>query len=241
MVAGVTVLWMVMTPGIVSVLASLPPFNADNAPALRGALSLERVRADAPLVALLLAPTRWVLGPFVAGLVPNGTWAGRLAATAWPLILIVAHNEWVVRSQTRFEEATLERSRRQAAKGDAAARFRKVRQRRRQEAPFTLTPVGHPETAIVWKNLMLAHRTRLVWAVGVGTAAFGVAAVVVGAWLVLQVRVADMPLIAWQLPLLGLTAVIPLVIIVWLLTRFGGVLWDRLDPSAELLGAGRSS
>ena len=421
-VAVLTLVWMVITPGIVSVLAALPPFDAETGAAWGDAVSLERLRADAPLVALLLAPTSWVIGSIVVGLVPDGTWAGRLAATAWPLMLIVAHNEWVVRSQTKFEEATLERSRRQAAKGDASARFRRVRQRRRLEAPFTLAPVGRPETAIVWKNLMLAHRTRLVWAVGAGTAAFGVAAVVVaftglpdwliaimtvagalglgitplvaghqwrndlrtdllrldvlrtwpidgwrlftsqvappavvatlyaaaagglllvagvaastaaasrmmlvsprlaaslgvsqvtllllglatllplaaavaclsatlqnllallwpswiqlgqrrngsaahigqgmltglglllalavsllpggllvGGWLVLQLRVADIPLMAWQLPLLGATAVMPLAVIVGLLTRFGGVLWDRLDPSAELLGAG---
>ncbi|MDA1094709.1 MAG: hypothetical protein O3A25_15760 [Acidobacteria bacterium] len=424
-VAGVTVLWMVMTPGLVSVLASLPPFDADTMPALRTALTLERVRAQAPLAALFLAPARWVLGPLVAGLTPQVTWVGRVAAMAWPLLLIVVHNEWVVQSQTRFEEATLERSRRQAATGDAASRFRRVRRRRRQQAPFTLRPVGRPEIAIVWKNLMLAHRTRLVWVIGAGAATFGLAAIVVtftglpdwliatmtiagaiglvvtpmvaghqwrndlrtdllrldvlrtwpidgwrlfasqvappaivatlyataagglllvaglaasatdassmvlvppglaaslgvspvtllllglatalplvavvatlsatlqnllallwpswiqlgqhrngsaahigqgiltglglllalavgllpgallvGAWLFLQLRVADLPLTAWQLPVLGTTAVIPLVVIVGLLTRFGGVLWDQLDPSSELLGAGRTS
>jgi hypothetical protein len=61
----------------------------------------------------------------------------------------------------------------------------------------------------------------------------------IGTWLFLQLRVAELPFIAWQLPLLGMTAVIPLAVIVWLLTRFGGVLWDQLDPSAELLGAER--
>ena len=66
-------------------------------------------------------------------------------------------------------------------------------------------------------------------------------AVLVGAWLWLQLRVVEIPLIAWELPVLGLLAVIPLVVIVGLLTRFGGVLWDRLDPSAEILSAGAGS
>ena len=66
-------------------------------------------------------------------------------------------------------------------------------------------------------------------------------AVLVGAWLWLQLRVVEIPLVAWELPALGLLAIIPLVVIVGLLTRFGGVLWDQLDPSAEILAAGGGS
>ena len=62
-------------------------------------------------------------------------------------------------------------------------------------------------------------------------------ALLVGAWIFLQLVVADLPLVAWQLPLFGLTAVVPLVVIVGMLTRFGGVLWDQLDPSVELLNS----
>ena len=62
-------------------------------------------------------------------------------------------------------------------------------------------------------------------------------ALLVGAWMFLQLAVADQPLVAWQLPLLGLTAVVPLAVIVGMLTRFGGVLWDQLDPSVELLNS----
>ena len=412
--ALVACVWVLLVSGIASVVTPLSGLSTDGAATLQGALSLERLRADAPLFALLLTPTRWLVGPIFGGLVPNAPLVGRLASAAWPLLLVIVHNEWVVRSQTRFEEATLERSRRQAAKGDAAARFRKVRRRRRQQAPFTLGPVGRPETAIVWKNLMLAHRTHLGFAIAAvvvastglpewliaimtvaGTVGLGVtplmaghqwrndlrtdllridvirtwpidgwrlftsqvvppamvatlyaagaggllliagiaattpgasgtvllppdlaaslgvsqltllllglatllplvAAVaalsatlqnllallwpswiqlgqrrtgsaahigqgmltglgllvalavgllpgglLIGTWLFLQLRVAELPFIAWQLPLLGMTAVIPLAVIVWLLTRFGGVLWDQLDPSAELLGAER--
>lgn len=424
-VAIVSGAWMLLVSGIASAATPFLEFGVDGGAALRGSLSMDRLRADAPLFALLLTPTRWLLAPVFGGLVSTVSLAERVASAAWPLLLLVAHNEWVVRSQTRFEEATLERSRRQATKSDAAARFRKVRQRRRLHAPFPLGPVGRPETAIVWKNLMLAHRTPLGFAVGAGASAVAVAAVIVastglpewlivimtvagavglgvtplmaghqwrndlrtdllridvirtwpiegwrlftaqvvppatvatlyatgaggllliagiaattpgtrdivllppdlapalgvsqltllclglatvlplvaaiatlsatlqnllallwpswielgqrrtgsaahigqgmltglgllaalavgllpggllvGAWLFLQLRVAELPLVAWQLPLLGLTAVIPLAVIVWLLTRFGGVLWDQLDPSAELLGAGRAA
>ncbi len=424
-VAGIALMWILLAPGIASIVTSLPGLSADIAPALRDALSPDRIRGEAPLLALALTPTRWVLGPFFAALAPDTPLAARLASAGWPLLLLIAHNEWVVRSQTRFEEATLERSRQQATQGDAASRFRKARQRQRQTAPFALRPMGRPETAIIWKNLMLAHRTPLVPAIGAGTAAVAISAVVVaftglpdwliaimtvagamglgvtplmaghqwrndlrtdllridvirtwpiaswqlfvaqvappaiiaslyaagaagllliagvaagtpsatgsvlvrpdlaaslgvshvgllllglatmvplvaaiaalsatlqnllallwpswiqlgrrragsaahmgqgmltglglvlalavgllpgallvGAWLFLQVGVAELPLMAWELPLLGLTAVIPLVVIVGVLTRFGGVLWDQLDPSAELLSAGRPS
>jgi hypothetical protein len=424
-VAVVACVWVLVVSGIAPVMTPLSGLGIDGGAALRGALPMHRLRSDAPLFALLLTPTRWLIGPLFGGLVPSVPLAGRLASLAWPLLLLVAHNEWVVRSQTRFEEATLERSRRQAAKGDATTRFRKVRRRRRQRAPFTLGPVGRPEAAIVWKNLMLAHRVHLGLAAGAGAAVVAVAALVVastglpewlivimtvagavglgvtplmaghqwrndlrtdllqidvirtwpidgwrlftaqvappaivatlyaagaggllliagiavtnpvargtvllppglaaslgvsqltllwvglatllplvaavaalsatlqnllallwpswiqlgqrrtgsaahigqgmltglgllvalamgllpgglliGAWLFLQLRVAELPLIAWQLPLLGMTAVTPLGVIVWLLTRFGGALWDQLDPSAELLGAGRAA
>jgi len=423
--ALVACFWMLLASAIAPLVMPLTGVSTDGVAALRGALSIDRLQTDAPVFALLLTPTRWLIGPVFAGVVSDLSLAGRLASVVWPLLLVVAHNEWVVRSQTRFEDATLERSRRQAAKGDETARFRKVRRRRRQHAPFTLEPVGRPETAIVWKNLMLAHRTHLGSAVGAGAATVAVAALVVastglpewlivimtvagtvglgltplmaghqwrndlrtdllridvirtwpidgwrlftaqvvppamiatlyatgaggllliagiaatnpgargtvllppdlatslgvsqltllwlglatllpvvaavaalsatlqnllallwpswiqlgqrrtgsaahigqgmltglgllvalavgllpgglliGAWLFLQLRVAELPLIAWQLPLLGMTAVIPLAVIVWLLTRFGGVLWDHLDPSAELLGAGRAA
>ena len=78
----------------------------------------------------------------------------------------------------------------------------------------------------------------LQWALAVGLLP---GAVLVGAWLWLQLRVVAMPLVAWELPVFGLLAVIPLVVIVGLLTRFGGVLWDQLDPSGEILGAGGGS
>ena len=423
--AAVALLWTTLAPGIASIVAGLPPLGGDMAPELRAALDPERLRAVAPLLVVVLTPARWVTGPFFAGLAPDTTLAGRLTTLVWPLLLVVLHNEWVVRSQTQFEEASLEHSRRQAASREAGARFRKIRQSRREATPFRLRPAGHPETAIVWKNLMLAHRANLLVIVGSGVvtvggvaavvavtglpnwltaimmigggaglaltplmaghqwrndlrtdllrievirtwpiegwrlfvsqvlppaiiatlyaaaaggvlliagiaagtptatglvlvrpelaAALGVpyvvllllglaallpliaaiaslsatlqnllallwpswiqlgqrrtgsaahigqglltglgmmlalalgllpGAVLVGAWLFIQIRVVDIPLSAWELPVLSLTGVIPLALIIGLLTRVGGVLWDQLDPSAEILGAGVGS
>ena len=419
--AVVAVFWTMLTPGIEAIAAGLPALGGDMASQLRAALHPERLRAEAPLLVVLLTPARWVTGPVFAGLATDTTLACRFETLVWPLLLVVLHNEWVVRSQTQFEEASLDRSRRQTADREAGARFRKIKQSQRQATPFRLRPVGHPETAIIWKNLMLAHRTNLFLTVGggvltvsvvaavvavtglpnwltaimmvaglvglamtplmaghqwrndlrtdllrievirtwpldgwrlfvsqvlpptivatlYGAAAGGVllisgiaagrptatglaivrpelaaslgvpyvvllllglaaalpliaavaslsatlqnllallwpswiqlgrhrsgsaahigqglltglgllmamavgllpGAVLVGAWLFIQIRVVDIPLNAWELPVMSLVGVIPLAAIIGLLTRFGGVLWDQLDPSAEILSA----
>ena len=419
--AAVALLWTILTPGLASIAAGLPVLGGDMAPQLRTALDPERLRTEAPLLVVLLTPARWITGPVFAGFATDQTLGSRLLTLVWPLLLVVLHNEWVVRSQTRFEEASLERSRRQAADREVGARFRKIKQSRRETTPFRLRPVGRPETAIVWKNLMLAHRANLFVIVGGGVATVGVVAtivamtglpdwltaitmvagvvglsmtplmaghqwrndlrtdllrievirtwpvdgwrlfvsqvlppaiiatlyaaaaggvllvsgiaagrpgstgaafvppelatslgvpyvvllllglmavlplvatvaslsatlqnllvllwpswiqlgrrrsgsaahigqglltglglmlamtmgllpgaVLVGVWLLIQTRVADIPLSAWELPFMSLLGVIPLAVIIGLLTRFGGVLWDRLDPSSEILGA----
>jgi putative ABC exporter len=48
---------------------------------------------------------------------------------------------------------------------------------------------------------------------------------------------AGLPFTAWELPFLALAAGLPLLVEAALLVRFGGVLWDRLDPSQEILEA----
>ena len=423
--AAVVLLWTTLTLDLASIAAGLPAPGGDVASELRAALDPERLRAEAPLLVVLLTPARWVTGPVFAGLATDTTLASRFATLVWPVLLVVLHNEWVVRSQARFEEASLERSRRQAANREAGARFRKIRQSQRETTPFRLRPVGRPETAIIWKNLMQAHRAHLCLIVGGGVVAVSVVAavvtvtglpdwvtaimvvagvvglavtplmaghqwrndlrtdllrievirtwpidgwrlfvsqvlppaivatlyaaaaggvllvsgiaagrptatgsvlvtpelaaslgvpyvvllllglvavlpliaavaslsatlqnllallwpswiqlgrrrsgsaghigqglltglglmlamavgllpggVLVAAWLFIQIRVADIPLSAWELPVMSLAGVIPLAVIIGLLTRFGGVLWDQLDPSAEILEAGRGS
>lgn len=39
----------------------------------------------------------------------------------------------------------------------------------------------------------------------------------------------------WELPILSLLCSIPLLVEAWLMTRLGGKLWDKMDPSQEIL------
>ncbi|MFN7965868.1 MAG: hypothetical protein U0V87_09315 [Acidobacteriota bacterium] len=45
----------------------------------------------------------------------------------------------------------------------------------------------------------------------------------------------DLPFVAWEFPLLGLLAAAPPVGAAFLVIRLGGRLWDRIDPSLEIL------
>ncbi len=111
----------------------------------------------------------WALSPFLLLTAPffsrpTLTIAGLfgfLRLLAVPLLLLVVHNEWVVRSQVKFEEAALAHDRRRVEKEDARARFWKTPLRRRQQSPFALAHSGAAEVAIYWKNMMLAGRSRL--------------------------------------------------------------------------------
>ena len=144
---------------------------ADQLPVI---LTADTIWADAKFLSIGLSPFVWLTEPLFAGLNPDGGQTGRLVSLLFPVMLLTVHNEWVVRSQVRFEEASLARSRREAAKKDAASRFWKTSRARRQETPFRLVPRGRPETAIVWKNLMQAHRTPLPRLVLYGFVAVGV-------------------------------------------------------------------
>jgi hypothetical protein len=43
------------------------------------------------------------------------------------------------------------------------------------------------------------------------------------------------PVVAWELPLLGSLGAAPMLVVAAFLMRAGGGLWDRLDPSREIL------
>ena len=78
---------------------------------------------------------------------------------------------------------------------------------------------------------------------GVGiTLALGVGllpgALLAAGGLIAQVGWFGVPFTVWELPLVGAVAVLPLALVIGALVRAGGVLWDRFDPSAELLSAG---
>jgi hypothetical protein len=63
-------------------------------------------------------------------------------------------------------------------------------------------------------------------------------ALLVGLTLLLQ-RWLGIPWSAWELPFWGALAAIPPCVAGWFLLRFGALLWERLDPSQELLEIGR--
>ena len=178
LVFGIGLFWLAVAPGVARLASELlnTPLDAmaDQLPAI---LAADTIRADAKLLSIGLSPFVWLTEPLFAGLDPDGGPTGRLASLLpllFPVLLLILHNEWVVRSQVGFEEASLARSRREAAKKDAASRFWKTSRARRRETPFRLVPRGRPETAIVWKNLMLAHRTPLARLVLYGFVAVGV-------------------------------------------------------------------
>ena len=61
------------------------------------------------------------------------------------------------------------------------------------------------------------------------------AAIIIGILLLIQVLLFDVPIVAWEFPLFGLIAVVPVLAAVALVVRAGGRVWDRLDPSREVL------
>ena len=103
---------------------------------------------------VLLVPFVWLTAPLSETVVP---------AAAGALLLLGAlalHVAWVMRSRASFEEATLERARRESARKGVSRQELRARRARHKEA-FRLAPLGSPEAAIVWKNLMLRGRTPL--------------------------------------------------------------------------------
>ena len=86
----------------------------------------------------------------------------------------------------------------------------------------------------VGQNLLVFFVLSLVIAVGMAPGFL-----LVGAVVAVQVWIWGVPISGWELPLLGLLAALPVGAVVTALVRFGGVLWERLDPSEELL-AGRT-
>ncbi len=133
-------------------------------------------------------PLGWALTPFLLFIAPVFAGIGAtspiqlLAAWAIPLLLLLAHNEWVVRGQARFEEAALEHARQRGRDADPSARLWRRSQRRRQWRPFPLTPRSRPEMAIVWKNVMLVQRLpfKTLFAAGIALIALLIVTVPTG-------------------------------------------------------------
>ena len=97
-----------------------------------------------------------VLWPFLAlvrlpaAASPAAFWSALPAALA----LLAANYVWVLRSDAAFEEASAEHAERQASTRTAP----RAAVKGAAPTPFTLAPDGPPETAILWKNLILVGR-----------------------------------------------------------------------------------
>jgi hypothetical protein len=114
----------------------------------------------------LLLPATWVIRPILA------TGSREFFAALGPALVIYAlHYAWVLRSEVSFEEASIAKAEKRAARRSAMQRGDGVRlgrtQRKARLAPFKLAAAGRPEVAFLWKNLLasasyLTPRTALI-------------------------------------------------------------------------------
>jgi ABC-2 type transport system permease protein len=98
----------------------------------------------------LLAIPRLVVAPYFAT-----TGRAFLLALGFALIILIAHYIWVIHIQVSFEEASIARAEKRAARLEAAKRgdWRGQAARKAQRPPFELRDSGRPEVAFLWKNL----------------------------------------------------------------------------------------
>jgi hypothetical protein len=104
-----------------------------------------------PIVWLLAIP-QLLVAPYFAS-----SGSAFLLALGPALVILVAHYFWVVHTEVSFEEASIARAEKRAA------RTRRVQEgdwrgqgaaRKAQRAPFKLQDNGRPEAAFLWKNLL---------------------------------------------------------------------------------------
>jgi ABC-2 type transport system permease protein len=141
---------------------------------------------------LLAGPVPYVLYPF--RLIVHPFFCADAAAflhAAGPALLIIGlHYVWVVRSDVRFEEASIEASQKMAARiaemraGNRQGFRAKVKRKR---APFRLRSTGFAPIALIWKNLISAGQMfslRLWFLLAIVGATFVSASVVMrdGPW-----------------------------------------------------------
>jgi ABC-2 type transport system permease protein len=113
----------------------------------------------------LLMPGRWLFGPLFA----MGGQAF-LAALGPALLVYAIHYLWVLRNEVAFEETSIEKAERRAARiSDAREGNRRFggAGRKARRVPFDLSKVRRPELAFLWKNLLssreyLKPRTALI-------------------------------------------------------------------------------
>ena len=150
---AVAVAAIVLAVAIVAASRSLhTPAAADLGGPLAFARYLASLVSSGPL-SWLLAPARWVVQPLVA---PDaGTW---FAAIGPALLVYALHYAWVLRAEVSFEEASIAKAERRAARMSAMQREGTLRlgraERKARRAPFKLAAISRPEAAFLWKNLL---------------------------------------------------------------------------------------
>jgi ABC-2 type transport system permease protein len=104
----------------------------------------------------LLAIPKLLIAPFLADDVR------RFLITLLPaLAVLVAHYLWVLHSEVAFEEASVAKAEKRAARLAAIREGRSAggaELLKSQPPPFRLAPAGRPEIAFLWKNLISAPR-----------------------------------------------------------------------------------
>ena len=134
-----------------------PETARDMVPFVRQLLLEYSAQVEGSTIELMLTPFRWITAPlFISA--PGVTTALQLTGLLVPVVLLLAQNEWVVRSQSKFEEASLAHAKREAKKTSPGARYWKHSERSRQRTSFDLSRPGSPELAILWKNSMMVTR-----------------------------------------------------------------------------------
>lgn len=185
--AAIVAYWIVLGAAVSGLLAEIPSLRPVPGQAtldfLRQTLASYGPRIQSGLLGWLLLPFRWVTAPLFI-FAPGADTVLRVTGVAMPVILLLAHNEWVVRSQAKFEEAALAHARREANKQGPGGRYWKTSVRSRRRVPFALLPAGAPEMAILWKNSMIVTRFSYRSLLLFGVAVIGVALLIpiVFAW-----------------------------------------------------------
>lgn len=124
-----------------------------------------QLAATAPLSWLLL-PVRFVLGPFLAVDV-SAFWL----ALGPALAVLVLHYFWVVQTAVTFEDASIVKAEKRAARIAAwrsgERRFAGSAPKAGRRPPFVLAGTGRPELAFLWKNLLSTYAIFNLRALGI--------------------------------------------------------------------------
>ena len=156
---GLATAWWL--PVLAALRAAWQAANLSTFPEDPGAFALALARPiESGLAGKLLTPFTLLTRPMsgaTGAVLPSSLGIALLLAT------VALHTVWVVRSRASFEEATLDRARRERARKGASRLERASRGllKSRLREPFRLAPGGRPEAAILWKNLMVRGRTPL--------------------------------------------------------------------------------